>query len=424
MSQDRLFALLKVAEGDFHIEILFSISLPTHILSKYQNLRNSMLSTNDFSLKKFSDSFSPRIPESAPSGYTKLIRLISMALQNIHEKTKTIIETSARPSARSSPTKSFQSIDKEKYSSFRNNPIYEQDQFQMPKLDGDIKDITEITYEIEDFERRILKNLDIVKDAIRVHNGNLRVLNEDFQNGRVSSKRMDMEIIQSEKNFLIKENEMLRQEMDQLKLNWSSELESARIQWNKGLDNMQITYETNMKELINSHTIQIESLKHEHKEKHQNTHNTFIEAEKKYIEKIEVMNEDQAEMFKKFTNKINYLTSKNNEDNAFINSICNRIEEIFGRYDLIDRYNEYASVKEKIISKLDDIAAVFEKNKGNLKKCTKSEAKANVSVLKEKLVENSIILKDFEEARSKLVKHFVDNTGKKIDIQYPLTTRY
>ncbi|OMJ93959.1 hypothetical protein SteCoe_3021 [Stentor coeruleus] len=383
-----------------------------------------MLSTNDFSLKKFSDSFSPRIPETAQSGYMKLIRLISMTLQNIHEMTKTIIETSARPSARSSPTKSFQSIDKEKYLSFRNNPVYEQDRFQMPKFDGDIKDITEITYEIEDFERRILENLDMVKDVIRVYSGNMKVSNEDFRSGRIISKSMDIEIIQSEKNFLIKENDMLRQEMNQLKLNWSSELESARIQWNKGLDNMQMTYEANMKELINSHNIQIEELKHEHKEKYQNTHSTFKETENKYIEKIEAMNEDQAEMFKKFTNKINFLTSKNNEDNAFIDSIYNRIEDIFGKYDLIERYNEYTSLREKIICKLDDIAAVFEKNKGNLKKCTKSEAKASVSVLKEKLVENSVILKDFEEARSKLVKHFVDDSGKKIDVQYPLTTRY
>lgn len=407
MSQDRLFALLKVAEGEVYIEILFSISLPSHILTKYQSLRTTILSANDFSFKKFDNSFSMKIPQNDVSGYTKLAKIVSVTIQNIYERTENIAENYSRHSARSSPNKSFV-----------------KERFQLPNLETDTKDITGISSEIEDFERKIFNNLDIIKDTIESSYGIIRSFKEDLRNEKHSNSYSDIETILTEKDMLLKENDMLREEMRQLKLNWSSELESARVQWNKGLDKMQMTYESNIKELTESHKAQLESLKQIHKEKLQVTHNSYKETEKSFIEKFEIMTEDQTGFLNKLNDKIIYLTSKNNEDNLFIEKVCNRLEEIFEKYDIMDRKYQYLNNKEKILSKLDDITEIFEKNKVGVKKVQRNESKGGAYILKEKLMENSLILKEFEEARTKLVKHFEETPKKGYELQYPFTTRY
>ncbi|OMJ88009.1 hypothetical protein SteCoe_10165 [Stentor coeruleus] len=328
-------------------------------------------------------------------------------MKNIYEKTGNIAESYSRHSARSSPNKSFV-----------------KERFQLPNLESDVKDMSEITFAIEDFETKIFNNLDIIKDIIESSYGMIRSYKEDLKSEKHSNSYSDVEIILTEKDMLLKENDMLREEMNQLKLNWSSELESARVQWNKGLDKMQMTYEANIKELTESHKAQLDALKQIHKEKLQVTHNSYKETEKSFIEKFEIMTEDQTGFLNKLNDKIIYLTSKNNEDNLFIEKVCNNLEEICEKYDIMNKKYHYVNNKEKILSKIDDIAEVFEKNKGGVKKVQRNENKSGVYNLKEKLIENSLILKEFEEARSKLVKHFDESPKKGFEFQYPFTTRY
>ena len=110
----RAVALLSVAEGIFYSEILFSISLPSNILHKYQNLKNSLLHSSDFSLNKFSSVFSPRLPSGSTEDYSTTFKSILTSLNHILDKTLLIIDSPLTNPSNSSPNRSFSKQTKEK----------------------------------------------------------------------------------------------------------------------------------------------------------------------------------------------------------------------------------------------------------------------------------------------------------------------
>lgn len=374
--------------------------MPSHILAKYQNLRNSLLSSGDFSLRKFDSTFSPRIPKNLSAGYSKLARLCLMSLQHILDKTFFILDSCGKS----------KSLNIESLASHRSS-----------SKDDQVQDLTQLTYDIEDLEKKVIENLGILKDTITVLHNNLGILDEELRNSRVSLRREEsVEAVYIENERLLRENEGFKEEIEVLKNSWSDELENARVKWTSSMDKMQDTYEKNIKELTESHEHQIMTLKKINQEKL----NIAKETEEKLVEKLEKITSEQSEVLNKLNDKILFLTAKNNEDSIFIEKVMNKLDDVFEKFNFIDKEYFFNSMKEKILSKFEDLEAILQKNKAFLMNCTKSEAQKKVVSLKEKLKANNVVLKEFEDARFKLLQHFSDSPSSKKSGSQALTSRY
>ena len=411
MSREKVFAVLKVAEGKNYIEIIYSISLPPHILSKYQRLRSSLLSSHDFSLNKFSTVFSPRSYSTSSEGSAKLQRIILISLTHILNKTALLIESSNQASPFSAPSRTYHSSISGEISNLlgtNDNP----------------KEINEFAYDIEDYEKRIIENLEKVKESLITYCNDLQFLDTELRKYKIPlSRDEEMGVLYKEKEALIRENEDLHQEIAELKESWKYELENARAQWSYGLDNMQSTYEENFKELRESHKQQIQTLKINHKEELKELQARYTGNEKNLLEKLEGMTSDQSEVLNKLNDKISWLNSKLNEDGIFVENICNKLDEVFEKYNLESNSSNTRNSKEKIMFRIKELGMLFDKNNESLKRGESFEMNPKNKILKQKLVENSSVLKEFETARSNLLKHFEETPKKDQKTYYSLTTR-
>lgn len=269
-----------------------------------------------------------------------------------------------------------------------------------------IKELTQLSYEIEDIERKTLENLEILKDTMTVFKNNLNILDDEVKTSRMSSIREDKaEMVYIENAKILRENQDLKLQVQDLRAEWNEKLDKARVQWSVGLDNMKTSYERNIAEITENHEIEIKTLKTINSEKL----SLSKENEKKLLEKLEIMNSEQKNVLNKLNEKINFLSQLHNEDNTFIEKVMKKVDEIFDKFDLIDKEYCFNNMKEKINSKLDDLEVVLEKNRQNIVKCTKSDVKKHVDCLKERLMKSNEVRKDFEDARLKLIKYFEDS---------------
>ena len=179
---------------------------------------------------------------------------------------------------------------------------------------------------------------------------------------------------------------------------------------------MKFTYENNIKDLIDSHNQEIQEIQNTHKEKLEQAKKKYSESEKKLLEKLEDITSDQSDILNKLNDKIIRLSSTNNEDGLFIENICNILDELLDKYSMERNFQVIKNLKDKVLYSLDILNKFLEKNQ-------KNDAKTSVDYIKRKLNLNSATLKEFEEARSNLVKHF-EGSPRKNDYNYPLTTRY
>jgi len=357
------------------------------------------LSSGEFSLKKFDTNFSPRIPKNLSTGYSKLAKLCLISLQHILDKTFFILESCGRPK-----NLTVDSLLSERFSS--------KDQ---------IKDLTQLTYAIEDIERKIVENLETLKDTLSVFHNSLGILDEEIRNSRVSLRReQGVEAVYIENERLLRENEGLKDEAQILRDSWNTELEKARCKWSSGLDKMQETYEKNIKELTQSHEDQIQTTKKLNKEKL----NMAKESEEHLIQKLEKITSEQSEVLNKLNDKILFLTAKSNEDSNFIEKVMNRVDDIFEKFNFIDKEYCFNNMKEKVLAKIEDLETILQRNREGLVNCTRSEAREKVVNLKEKLKANNVVLKEFEDARVKLLKHFSDSPSSLKSRTQALTSRF
>ena len=125
-------------------------------------------------------------------------------------------------------------------------------------------------------------------------------------------------------------------------------------------------------------------------------------------------------MINKLNDKIIFLSAKNNEYLVFVEKVYNKIEEILQKNGIRCDHS-FKEEKEKIFAMLADLEEIFMMNRGNLKVLYKDNT--DVNRLKQKLVKNSVVVKEFEDARSKLLQHFVE-TPKKNEFIQPLTSRF
>jgi hypothetical protein len=246
---------------------------------------------------------------------------------------------------------------------------------------------------------------------------NLNILNEEIKTSRFSSHREDQaDQVYFENAKILRENQELKDQIQDLKEEWNEELEKVRLQWTLGLDNMKNTYERNIQEMTENHEVQLSTLQKVNMEKIAMSK----EIEQKLIEKLENITIDQKEVLYKLNEKITFLTQVHNEDNSFIEKVMKKVDGLFEKFDLIDKEYVFTNMKEKINSKLEDLEIVLEKNRMNIVKCTKADVKKHLEVLKEKLFQSHEVRKEFEEARTKLLKYFEESPS----LQKSLTTRY
>lgn len=391
MDQDKVFAILNIAERIIYTEILYSISLPPHILNKYKSLKDSVLSSTDFSFKKFSTIFTPRVAQDISEIHSGAMKQVLAAFAQIEKKVSLIIESSE----------------------YTENTIKSYNYYSTDQLEHFAIRNGDFSQEINETEDRINQSLNIISDLVCYYNRNLKTLDEELRNCR-SSIRHD-----GQYDSVTRENECLKEEIKRLQHNWSEELENARVQWSQGLDKIQFTYESNMKHLTDSHNEQLRSLKQTNHEKLQKLKTSSAENEKKLLEKLESLTSDQSEVLNKLNNKIIFLSSKNNEDSFFIEKVSNKIDEIFEKAFFEQKPGNYKNIQDRILEKLEEL----EMNILNQQKNQSYDSRSNSNNLKKKLVENSAVVKEFEEARNKLVKHFSDSPRKGFEV-HPNTTRY
>lgn len=364
---------------------------------KYQGLRNSLLASQDFSLDRFSNVFTPRSYQGI-SENNSLQKVVGSLLTRVLDKTMEVIEIAYQTSPYSLPLKKFHSLSNELLS-----------------VDNS-KGLIEFTCEVEDFEKKIYDNLENIKETIRICCNDLQVLDKELRKSRSSFDVVGEGLHRD----VIRENQELREEIKEMKENWEFELGSARTQWNCGLDKMQKTYELNIKELTDSHDQQVQALNMYNKEKINSLKSNFRENEKKLLEKLESMTSDQSEILNKLNDKIAYLNSKVNEDGIFIENLNGKLEEIFEKYRLNLNSGFAKSFKEKILSKVNELGNLIGKSRG----LEKFEKNPSTKGVKQRLIANSSVVKEFEEARCNLLKHFAGSPKKTLPTDYPLTSRY
>ena len=189
---------------------------------------------------------------------------------------------------------------------------------------------------------------------------------------------------------------------------------------------MKITHENDIKDLIDLHNKEIQDLHNSYKNGLENDKKTSSENEKQLIEKIKEITSCQTEVLNKLNDKIIHLNTMNNEDKAFIEKIYNILDKLLYQNSIeksiileqnnIEKNINPKKLKDNILLILESLMNFFEKNQ-------KIEIKSTVDNIQKKLGINSITLKEFEEARNNLVKHF-SVLPKKNDINNSFTTRY
>ena len=184
--------------------MLYSIHLPQHILNKYQNLRNSVLSTQDFSFDKFANIFSVGQIQEKPINYSEIYNIMIRSLIHIHTNTMMIIENSRENSFYSSPNKNMYPLKKP----FPNHQFY-----------ADInQDTKKITYEINDFEKKITENLEIIKETLNNSNISIKALDQEIRKSQYSYQRNEsFESLYRENEIITRKNNHLKEEIIKLK---------------------------------------------------------------------------------------------------------------------------------------------------------------------------------------------------------------
>lgn len=379
MSQDKLAALLQVSEGKLQTEILFSINLPSHILAKYQNLRNSLLNSSDFSLPKFETCYSPRLSNSLKLSYLKFSKHCLISMQHIHDKTVLLINSFNFPNLSS------------------HSHLINKDFADIGKNEDQVKDLTELTDEVEAFERKINENLETIKVGIS------GFLNKAAGDAGIRSHQSiagspllgnDLGIrVGDEKGRL--EMMELRRENEELKREFEMKIERARENWEVELDSIKSQYENNIKDLIEKHDKDILLSNQDNKQ-------SLDACKRKFQNIIDKLKEEKNEL----NDKILVITSKNSEESNFTEKIMNHLDELFERFMIKETRCVVSGMKEKIMMRLDSLTKYLENIN---QKSYQVKPNKKIPSLKEKLIENNIVLKEFEEARSKLMQHFLES---------------
>ena len=379
MSQDKLAALLQVSEGNINTEILFSINLPSHILAKYQNLRNSLLNSSEFSLPKFETCYSPRLSNSLKFSYLKFSKHCLVSMQHLHDKTVLLINSFNFPNLSS------------------HSHLINKDFRDIGNNEDQVKDLTELTDEVKAFERKINENLETIKVGISgflnkvTSDAGMRnqqsvpgspVLGNDF-GGRAGDEKIRLELME------------LKRENEELKRQFEIKIASARENWELELDSIKNTFEGNIKDLVEKHDKDIIILNKDNKQ-------TLDACKRKFQNIIDKLKDEKNEL----NDKILVFTAKNSEESNFTEKIMNQLDELFERFMMKETRCVVSGMKEKIMMRLDSLTKYFESI--NQKSYHVKPNKKSFN-LKEKLIENNIVLKEFEEARSKLMQHFLES---------------
>jgi hypothetical protein len=284
------------------------------------------------------------------------------------------------------------------------------------KSDDQVKDLTILTDEIESLSSQITENLEIIKGNLNSAQNNVKEIEETSRNARNFRSEEQVQMIQGENERLRRENLELKEEAENLKEKWNLELDNAREKWSSGLDCMKNNFEKNIKEITDSYENQIKTLKAVNKEKFE----MFKESQLKVASSLRSDKNEQSEIINKLNDKILMFTARSSEDANFMEKVMNLLDEIFERFLVKEVRCAVTGMKDKILMRLESLIKFFEGQEQTSKKTGKN-FKSGLG-LKEKLIENNIILKEFEEARSKLMLHFHDSPkGRKLQA---FTTRF